>query len=310
MRWINRQSRLIVLAAALVAQAAFAAQNFPPSISLPDGWRPEGIVAGRGAVIYSGSLQDGGIYAVDARTGSGEVLVAGQAGRVAVGLAFDRRSNYLFAAGGATGAASVYDAATGALIATFQLSYTPAASFINDVVVTRSAAYFTNSSAAVLYRLPLGPGGSLSPATPVETIPLGGDYQQVPGFNANGIVATADGASLIVVHSALGVLYRIDPATGVATLIDLGGASLSNGDGMLLEGQTLYVVRHLLNQIAVVDLEPDLSAGTVVEAITNAAFDVPSTITRIGSALYVVNARFGTPPTPDTPYSIIRVEGN
>lgn len=93
MRWINRQSRLIVLAAALVAQAAFAAQNFPPSISLPDGWRPEGIVAGRGAVIYSGSLQDGAIYAADARTGLGQVQVAGQAGRVAVGLAFDRRSN-------------------------------------------------------------------------------------------------------------------------------------------------------------------------------------------------------------------------
>ena len=83
MRWIERQSRLIVLAAALVAQAAFAAQNFPPSISLPDGWAPEGIVAGRGAVIYSGSLANGAIYAADARTGQGQVLVPGQAGRVA-----------------------------------------------------------------------------------------------------------------------------------------------------------------------------------------------------------------------------------
>jgi sugar lactone lactonase YvrE len=301
---------MIVLAAALGAQAAFAAQNFPPSVSLPDGWRPEGIVAGRGTVIYSGSLADGGIYAADARTGLGQVLVAGQAGRVAVGLAFDRRSNYLFAAGGPTGSASVYDAATGAPIATFQLSVTPTASFINDVVVTRSAAYFTNSSAPVLYRLPLGPGGGLLPATSVETIPLSGDYQQVPGFNANGIVATADGAALIVVNSALGVLYQVDPVTGVATLIDLDGASLSNGDGMLLEGNTLYVVRNRLNQIEVIDLEPDLLAGTVVETITGAEFDVPSTITRIGSALYVVNARFGVPPTPDTPYSIIRVEGN
>jgi hypothetical protein len=246
----------------------------------------------------------------DARTGLGQVLVPGQADRVAVGLAFDRRSNYLFAAGGPTGSASVYDAATGAPIATFQLSVTPAASFINDVIVTRSAAYFTNSSAAVLYRLPLGPGGSGSPDTPVETIPLSGDYQQVPGFNANGIVATADGAALIVVNSALGVLYQVDPATGVATLIDLDGASLSNGDGMLLEGNTLYVVRNRLNRIEVIDLEPDLSAGTVVETITNAEFDVPSTITRIGGALYVVNARFGVPPTPDTPYSIIRVEGD
>ena len=308
MGWIERQSRLIVLAAALLAQAAFAAQSFPPSISLPDGWGPEGIVAGRGPVIYSGSLVDGAIYAADARTGRGQVLVPGQVGRVAVGLAFDRRSNYLFAAGGPTGGASVYDAATGAHIATFQFTSGPR--FINDVVVTRSAAYFTNSSAPVLYRLPLGQGGSVSPATPVETIPLSGDYKQVPGFNANGIVATADGAALIVVHSALGVLYRVDPATGVATLIDLDGASLSNGDGMLLEGNTLYVVRNRLNRIEVIDLEPDLSAGTVVETITSPEFAVPTTITRVGRALYVVNARFGTPPTPDTPYSIIRVEGN
>ena len=306
MRWIEKLSRMIVLAATLVAQAAFAAPNFPPSISLPDGWSPEGIVAGHGTVIYSGSLAGGGIYAADARTGVGQVLVPGQAGRVAVGLAFDRRSNYLFAAGGPTGSASVYNAANGAHIATFQLTSPP--SFINDVIVTRSAAYFTNSSAPFLYRLPLGPGGSLSPATSVETIPLTGDYEQVPGFNANGIVATADGAALIVVHSTRGELYRVDPATGVATLIDLDGASLSNGDGMLLEGNTLYVVRNRLNRIEVIDLEPDLSAGTVVETITSPEFDVPTTITRVGRALYVVNARFGTPPTPDTAYSIIRVE--
>ena len=144
----------------------------------------------------------------------------------------------------------------------------------------------------------------------LRTIPLGGDYQHVAGFNANGIVATADGAALIVVHSTLGVLYRVDPVNGAATSIDLGGASVSNGDGMLLEGHTLYVVRNRLNQIEVIDLEPDLSAGTVVETITNAEFDVPTTITRIGSAIYAVNARFATPPTPTTPYSIIRVEGN
>ena len=77
-----------------------------------------------------------------------------------------------------------------------------------------------------------------------------------------------------------------------------------------LEGHTLYVVRNRLNQIEVIDLEPDLSAGAVVETITNAEFDVPTTITRFGSALYAVNARFGTPPTPTTPYSIIRIEGN
>ena len=36
--------------------------------------------------------------------------------------------------------------------------------------------------------------------------------------------------------------------------------------------------------------------------------DVPATIARIGSALYAVNARFSTPPTPDTDYAVVRVD--
>ena len=47
----------------------------------------------------------------------------------------------------------------------------------------------------------------------------------------------------------------LDPATGEATEVDLGGASLTNGDGILLDGRTLYVVRNRLNQIAVVELD-------------------------------------------------------
>jgi hypothetical protein len=34
---------------------------------------------------------------------------------------------------------------------------------------------------------------------------------------------------------------------------------------------------------------------------------VPTTIAAFGHALYVVNARFGTPPTPDTQYEVVRV---
>jgi len=93
----------------------------------------------------------------------------------------------------------------------------------------------------------------------------------------------------------------------VATQINLGGASVSAGDGLLLRGRTLYVVRNQLNQIAIIDLAPDLSSGEVVGTITNPNFDVPTTIAAFGNALYAVNARFNTPPTPSTTYSIVRV---
>jgi len=34
---------------------------------------------------------------------------------------------------------------------------------------------------------------------------------------------------------------------------------------------------------------------------------VPTTIDRHGSRLYAVNARFGTTPTPTTPYTVVQV---
>jgi sugar lactone lactonase YvrE len=299
---------LLVFAALLAYAPAGvrAAETWPDVIALPNGWLPEGVVTGHGPVIYSGSRANGAIYAADLRTGEGEILVPGQAGRVAVGLSFDARTNYIFVAGGATGKGTVYDADTGALVQEYTL--TAPGTFINDVIVTREAAYFTESRQPVYYRIPLGPGGGLPAPNAVEAIPLSGDWQQLSGNNANGIEATPNGTWLIIVNSTVGALYRVEPLSGVATQIDLGGASVSAGDGLLLRGQTLYVVRNQLNQIAIVELAPDFSSGEVVGTITNPNFDIPSTIAAFGNALYAVNARFTTPPTPDTTYSIVRVE--
>src|SRR5262249_34318694 len=152
--------------------------------------------------------------------------------------------------------------------------------------------YFTNSDLPSIHRVPLGNGGKVDPGAAPQTITLGGDWQQVSGFNANGIEATANGRWLIVVNSTTGFLYRVDPQSGAATKIDLGGASVTNGDGILLQGSTLYVVRNNLNQIAVVKLSGDLLHGTVTRTITSPLFDTPTTIARFGNSLYAINARF------------------
>jgi sugar lactone lactonase YvrE len=125
---------------------------------------------------------------------------------------------------------------------------------------------------------------------------LSEDFEVVPGFNANGIDATPNGESLVVVNSTTGLLYRVDPTSGEATEIDLGGDTVTAGDGILLDGKTLYVVRNQLNQIAVVDLAPDLSSGELVDSIADPDFDVPTTVAEFGNSLYAVNARFGTDP--------------
>ncbi len=67
----------------------------------------------------------------------------------------------IFVAGGNTGSAFVYDAGSGANITSYQLS--TGGSFINDVVVTKNAAWFTDSSKPVLYRVPLGLAADRAP---------------------------------------------------------------------------------------------------------------------------------------------------
>jgi sugar lactone lactonase YvrE len=287
----------LVAVVSLVVAATAIAQTLPRRINLPNGWQPEGIAAGPGNQLYVGSIPSGAVIRVDARTGRGRVVVAGRDGRAATGLKVS--GGRLFVAGAGTGKAWVYSARTGRQLAAYQLAPRGADTFVNDVVVTARGAYFTDSLRNAIYRVP----PDLSAA---QTINLSGIPLQA-GNNLNGIVATADGKSLIAVQTNAGALWRIDPATGKGTRIDLGGASVANGDGLLLSGRTLYVVRNRDNRIVVVNLQADLSRGTVTRSITSGTFDVPTTIARIGNRLYAVNARFGTTPSARTRYWITRV---
>ena len=310
---MQRLAGMFIMAGMVVALALAAAPAevseataFPSIINLPNGHLPEGIAVGRGASFYAGSRANGAVYRGDLRTGEGAILVPGVAGRVLTGLFVDERHNYLFASGAGSGQGFVFDAGTGATLAVYQLAE-GAPTFVNDVVVTREAAYFTDSQRPFIYKVPLGRNGELPDQSAVERIPLSGDFVQVPGFNTNGIEASSNGQWLLIVHSTRGELYRVDPQTGEATLVDLGGASLTNGDGLRLLGHTLYVVRNRLNEIVVLNLDRDWASGSVAGKLTDPNFDVPTTVGLFGSSLYAVNARFTTPPTPDTTYTVVRV---
>ena len=273
--------------------------NFPDEIPLPNGFNPEGIVAGNGNTLYVGSLFDGSIYSIDSRTGEGSIIVPAQANRIAVGLDFDTRTGYIFVAGGTDGFGYVYDSQTGAEIAAIQLTTaTFPNAMINDVVVTELAAYFTNSSAAEIYKVPLNSDGTLPAGVAAQTIALTGDFTLVTGFNANGIVANDDGSQLIIVNSASGTLYLTDAGTGMTTEIDLGSSDVINGDGLVLRGNKLYVVQNFSNQVSVVMLSGDWLSGSIIETITDPDFQIPATATLKGNTLYVVNTRFDVAPPP------------
>jgi sugar lactone lactonase YvrE len=292
---------LAALALTLTTSVAAAAAAFPATIPLPRGFQPEGIAI-RGNTFYVGSIPTGAVYRGNVRTGQGAVLVQGATGRAATGIAIDNR-NRLFVAGAGTGRAFVYNARTGALIRSYMLASAP--TFINDVVVTRTAAYLTDSQKRVLYRVAIGGRGAL--ADNAQTIPLTGDFELESGFNANGIDATPNGRWLVIVQSNTGELFRVNPSTGATTEIALGGATVPNGDGILLDGRTLYVVQNQLNQIAVIRVNAALTSGTVRTRITDSRFVVPTTIDDHGRRLYAVNARFNATTPSTTDYQVIQV---
>ncbi|MDG4827382.1 superoxide dismutase [Asanoa sp. WMMD1127] len=296
------------LAATLLGPAGTATAHdanhdlFPTTIQLPNGFQPEGIAIGTLPYAFFGSRVDGAIYRASLVTGRGEIINPGF-GSGSLGLKLDGRGR-LFVAGQTSGDGRVVDAVTGRTLKIW--NFTDGTSFVNDVILTPDAAWFTDSQQPVLYKVPFGRFGTLGDR--FETVPLSGDFVFTPGAtNANGIARTPDGRDLLVVQSNTGLLFTVDADNGAATQVDLGGVPMTNGDGLWLEGRRLYVVQNRLNQIAVVDLNRSGTRGTVVKTITSPAFDVPTTIAAYGQRLYLPNARFTTPPTPDTTYTAVAV---
>ncbi|MDH6552454.1 sugar lactone lactonase YvrE [Streptomyces sp. SAI-117] len=278
------------------AQAAGTRHTaWPAQFPLPDGFQPEGITIGPAPYAYFGSLANGDVYRASLATGRGTVVAKG-AGRPTVGLKIDRHGRRLFLAGGDSGEIRTVDVRSGET----EHVYATGGTFVNDVILTPGAAWFTDSFKPVLYRLAEGA---------VTTVPLTGDWQQGPDFTANGIERTPDGQALLVVNAYAngGGLMRVDPATGAARAVDLGTAKLPNGDGLLLLGRTLYAVQQQQNAIDVFRLNDSGTRGTAIARITDPRFRIPTTVAAWGKRLYLPNARFDVEPTPTTEYDAVAV---
>jgi hypothetical protein len=150
------------------------------------------------------------------------------------------------------------------------------------------------------------------PLTGFSTDPFWDDGFPFPIFG-NGIDANPSGDMLILGNLNRGELYLVDPETGEASLIDLGGEQLFYADGILLDGKTLYVAQNFFNQIAVVELSGDFHSGTIKTIITDPNLDVPSTIAEAGGYLYAVNANFDEAPPvglpfPDVEFEVVKIK--
>jgi hypothetical protein len=292
----------VVLGALAVTATAASAAHPDQQIVLPGATSAEGIAKGVGSTFYAGDLFGGDIYRGDLQHGTAALFIDAPAGQMAAGMAVDVRHGLLFVAGLFDGTAHVYDTTTGAAV-NYQLTDPP--TVINDVAITRTGAWFTDSVKAQLYFIPIGPTGVLGAA---RTLQLSGPAADTSGaFNNNGIEATPDGKTLIVAHTEQGALNTVDPVTGESHTI--AGVSVPSVDGIRLKGGQLFAVENFLNQIAEVRLSPDLTSGTVEKLVTSDLFEVPTGVVSFGDRLAAVNAKFDTgfPPTAGQ-YEVVIVD--
>ncbi|CAB1120557.1 unnamed protein product [Ectocarpus sp. CCAP 1310/34] len=216
---------------------------------------------------------EGNNWKDDLKTGEGGVMELDAPGPAA-GLSHDRRSGYLFVAGAFSGTGRVYDEDF-ALVADLAFGDV-GTSMINDVVVTKTAAFYTDSIH--------------------------------PHINK----VTDNDSPLIVVNSESQQVYAVDPDTGDATVVDLGGDVLGpRGDGLVLRKDTL-VSDNVLEKIyeVQVSLSADLSCGSVAtRTLSNPLFDRQTTAMPKGNSMYAVNANLDVAEEviTTTAYEIVRV---
>lgn len=272
---------------------------------------PEGIAyhAGNGD-FFVGSTAGGAVYRGNAWGRNRQLSVflpAGSDGRTDVRGMKVNPQGQLFMAGGASGIIWMYDAVTGRLLSSFNTGV--ANSLLNDVAIgPDGAAYVTDSNVPILYRIKADAEGIYRLEFWRDLRDTAIQYTQ--GFNLNGIAVTSDGKYVITVQSNTGKLFRIATDTKEVSEIALaGGDRMTNGDGILLDGQTLYVSRNSLNLIVQVRLSADYASGQQFGSFTDPMFAYTTTIAQVGDRLLAVNSQFNRRSTnnPELPFSIASV---
>lgn len=303
--------RALVALALVAGGCSSPAPIDPDRIALTPGYQPETVVRGPEGTLYVGTLTGGGIEAVDLATHATHWIVAPLAlgERVIAGIAYDAPRHQLVACGAWLSAAYVFDADTGALVSSIHMP----SGLVNAVALRGDDAYFTESVHSVLYHATRDARGAFT-GDPV-VVPLVGEFRGIAGLmdlNSNGIVAPPDRMEVVIAHSALGVLYRVDPITGDAHVIDTGDAPLSGADGLVLDPAGLVVVRNgAAGDVALFALAPDLTSARLVTRVADARFRSPTSAARDGDAVWVLSSRlldiFHGNAMPDDAFELTRV---
>lgn len=305
-RWLRTLSLLglaLVFGSQTVAASHIGHDAIIYSFPAGDEVYPEGVAfhAGNGD-FFAGSTVAGAVYRGNTRGNSRNLslfLPPGSDGRTDVrGMKVDPHGR-LWLAGGATGTMWMYDAVTGRLLS--QFSNGLEGSFVNDVAIAPDgAAYFTDSRVPFIYKIAADPEG-------IFRFEIWRDLSDSPiqfteGFNLNGIVVTPDGKYLIVVQSNTGKLFRVaTDGIEISEITIANGDRVTAGDGLLLEGSTLHVVRNSLNLIVQLRLSDDYLNAQQTGSFTHESFGFSTTIANADGRLLVINSQFNRRNNPAMP---------
>ena len=291
---------IVAAAMVLLGTATTSAAGAPMSdrnADLPEsGVFLEGIGVDRRAGVFyvsatnrSGAIYRGRIHARDQVLEVWQPPAAGDNGR---GIDVDREGR-VYVAGGPSGEVRVFSRG-GALLA--ELATGAAGSFLNDVWVgPDGAAYLTDSSLPIIWRLSEGSGGWAIERW-LDVSPTIAYTPALTDFDLGGIVSTPDRRFLLTAQGTTGQLWRIDLRTRRIVEVDLGGARVTNADGIVLRGNRLWVVQNFSRQISTLRLSDHYSRATIEEVLGTPADRTFTTAKRVGGRLLVVDSKFGFPP--------------
>lgn len=177
-------------------------------------------------------------------------------------------------------------------------------SFLNDLVIgPDGAAYFTNSNAPQIFRV-AERHGQWTVTTWADAT---GTIATAPGFNLGGIVLSPDRQALVVAQGNVGRLWRIDLRTAKATAIDTAGADLVNADGLVQQGNSLWVVRNFSKVLSTLRLSADARIARLVSATPTSLDRVLTTAKLVHGRLLVVDSKFDE-ATAVPPYQVITLD--
>jgi sugar lactone lactonase YvrE len=260
--------------------------------------------------FYVGSLTEAGITRVDADGTQSVFMPSGPTMLSSAGMKVDAAARRLWVCGSDDAGSSrvyVYGLDDASLLETFELGLLVDTASCNDLALDgEGAAYVTDPPSSAIHRLAVGGDASVWATDPLfdpEFMDLG----------LNGIAVTPDGSAVIVTKFISKQLLRVsmDDPTQIAP-IDLSGEDFAGGsliagpDGIVFEGDTLYVVFD--DVVAEVVLNADWTSGAV--SILTPPTTGLSTATVADGEVYAVKSEvtaYALGSAPELPFRIVRV---